>query len=99
MVITLVSLVPMEPGAKALATERAAFTVSEALAARVLAPALVEVTAPIGKVLLYVAGVALVTLTVTVHEPPAGMLPPLSATLGPLLAPVTTPPHVVAPAG
>src|SRR5471032_1258637 len=39
---------------------------------------------------------ALVTLTVTVHEPPAVMLPPLSATLGPLLAPVTTPPHVVA---
>ena len=44
--------------------------------------------------------VALVTFTVTVHEPPAGMVPPESATLAPLLAAVTVPaPHVVAPAG
>ena len=39
-----------------------------------------------------------VTLTVTVHEPPAGTVPPESATLVPLLAAVTVPaPHVVAP--
>ncbi len=41
---------------------------------------------------------ALATLTVTVHEPLAGMLAPESATLLPLLAAVTVPPaHVVAP--
>src|SRR6185312_9206988 len=39
-----------------------------------------------------------VTFTVTVHEPEAGIVPPESATLVPLLAAVTVPPaHVVAP--
>ena len=41
---------------------------------------------------------ALVTFTVTVQEPEAGIVPPDSATLVPLLAAVTVPPaHVVAP--
>ena len=41
---------------------------------------------------------ALVTLTVTVHEPLAGIVPPESATLLALFAAVTVPPaHVVAP--
>ena len=41
---------------------------------------------------------ALVTFTVTVHEPPAGIVPPESAALVPLFAAVTVPPvHVVAP--
>src|ERR1700674_2149300 len=43
---------------------------------------------------------ALETLTVTVHEPLAGIVAPESATLGPLLAAVTVPPtHVVVPFG
>ena len=87
MVRTEVSLVPIDAAANAFATESAAFTVSEAFAAAVLAPALAEVSAPAAIELLYVPGVALVTLTVTVHEPPAGMVPPESATLVPPLAP------------
>ena len=48
--------------------------------------------------LLYVAGVALVTFTVTVQLPEAGIVAPLRTTLVPLLAAVTVPPaHVVAP--
>jgi hypothetical protein len=43
---------------------------------------------------------ALVTLTVTVQEPLAGTVPPVSATLVPLFAAVTLPaPQVVAAAG
>src|SRR5438045_2254285 len=40
---------------------------------------------------------ALVTFTVTVHEPLAGTVPLASATLAPLFAAVSVPPHVVAP--
>src|SRR5438552_6616225 len=40
---------------------------------------------------------ALVTFTVTVHEPLAGIVPPESARDVPLFAAVTVPPHVVAP--
>ena len=40
---------------------------------------------------------ALVTFTVTVHEPLAGTVPPESATLLPPFVAVTVPPHVVAP--
>src|SRR5258706_7759 len=93
-----VSLVPTDAGANAFATASAAFTVSVALAATVLAPAFAEVTAPIGSVLAYEPDAALVTLTVTVHAPPAGIVPPESATLLPPFAAVTAPaPHVVAP--
>jgi hypothetical protein len=59
---------------------------------------LVVVTAPIASVLVYVAADALVTFTVTVHEPLAGIVAPESATVLPPLAAVTTPPtQVVAP--
>src|SRR5205814_5471288 len=58
----------------------------------------VVVSAPAAIELLYVAAVPLVTVTVTVHEPLAGIVPPESATLPPPLAAVTAPPtHVVAP--
>src|SRR5690242_13784606 len=87
----------MELGAKLFATEGALFTTSDALAAAVLAPAFVVVSAPTAIVSLYVPGVALVVFTITVHEPDAGIVPPESATLVPLFAAVTTPPHVVAP--
>src|SRR5438270_453769 len=80
IVRTLGSLVPMETGANAFATVSALSTVRLALAAAVLAPAFVVVSAPAAIVLLYVAGVALVTLTVTVHEPLAGIVAPESAT-------------------
>ena len=71
--------------------------VSVSLAAARFAPALVVVSAPIGKVLVNEPGAAPVTFTVTVHDPPAGMVAPESCTLLPLLAAVTTPPQVVAP--
>ena len=99
MVITLASLVPTEAGAKALATVMAEATVSVSLAEAVLAPALVLVTAPAASVLVSLPDVLLVTFTVTVHEPLAGIVPPESATLVPPFAAVTTPaPQVVAPA-
>ena len=98
IVSTLVSLVPIEAGVNDLATVSAFNTVRLALAAAVLAPAFVVVSAPEAIVLLYVAGVALVTFTVTVHEPLAGIVAPLRATLVPLFAAVTVPPaQVVAP--
>ena len=52
MVSTLASLVPIEAGANAFATVSAPSTVSVALAAAVLAPALVVVSAPIAIELL-----------------------------------------------
>src|SRR6185312_16945845 len=98
MVSTLASLVPMEAGVNASVAPRPASTVSEALVGAVLAPALVLASAPAAIVLAYVPDVPLVTLTVTVQEPEAGIVPPESATLVPLLAAVTVPPaHVVAP--
>ena len=97
IVSTLVSLVPIEPGVKDLATVSAFRTVRLAFAAAVLAPAFVVVSAPAAIELLYVAAVPLVTVTVTVHEPLAGIVPPESATLPPPLAAVTAPAHVVAP--
>ena len=73
-------------------------TTNESEADAVVAPALVVVTAPAAMVFVYEPGVALVTLTVTVHEPLAGIVPAESATLLPLFAAVTVPPaHVVAP--
>ena len=52
MVRTLVSPVPITAGVKALLAERLESTVSEALAAAVLAPALALVSAPAAIVLL-----------------------------------------------
>ena len=98
IVRTLASLVPMDAGAKALATVSPLSTVIDALAAAVLAPAFVVVRPPIAMVLLYVFAEALVTVTVTVHEPLAGMVAPESAALVPAFAAVTVPPaQVVAP--
>ena len=100
IVITLVSPVPMELGVKTLVTVSRFDTVSVSLAGAVLEPAFVVVSAPAGIVFAYVPAAALVTFTVTVHEPLAGMVPPESATLVPLLAAVTVPaPQVVAPEG
>src|SRR5258706_5332091 len=100
MVSTEVSLVPIEDGAKPFVTATPASTESVAFAATVLAPAFVEVSAPTAMVLLYDPVVPLVTFTVTVQEPLAGIVAPESATLGPLFAAVTLPPaQVVAPAG
>ncbi len=98
IVRTDTSVVPIEAGVNDLATVSAFNTVRLALAAAVLAPAFVVVSAPEAIVLLYVAGVALVTLTVTVHEPLAGIVAPESASEVPLFAAVTVPPaQVVAP--
>ena len=97
IVNTLASLVPMELGANDLATVSAPSTVSDPLTAPVFAPAFVLVMPPPAMVLLYAPATAAVTVTVTVHEPPAGIVPPESATLPPPLAAVTAPPHVVAP--
>src|SRR5438552_1657153 len=81
----------MDAGEKVFAIDGAPLTVRLALAPAVLAPAFVVVRAPAAIVLLYVPGVELVTFTVTVHEPLAGMVPPLNATLVPLFAAVTVP--------
>ena len=95
---TLVSLVPIDAGEKLFAIDGAPLTVSDALALAVFAPALAVASAPTAIVSLYVPGVELVTLTVTVHEPLAGIVPPESAALAPPFAAVTAPPaHVVAP--
>src|SRR5476649_1672623 len=99
MVITLVSPMPMVERLNALATATPESTTREALAATLLAPALLEVSAPMGIVFAYVLALALVTFTVTVHEPLAGIVPAESATLAPPLAAVTAPAQVVAPAG
>ena len=100
IVSTLVSFVPPLGGVNDFATLSGEKTVSDALAATVFAPALIEVTEPIARALAYVAPEALVTLTVTVQEPLAGIVPAESATLEPPFVAVTVPaPHVVAPAG
>src|SRR5882672_12470637 len=79
-------------GANDFATAGCESTVSVA-DAPVAVPALVVVTLPV--LLRYAPAVALVTFTVTVHEPLAGTVAPVSATLVPLLAAVTVAPaHV-----
>ena len=89
---------PMVLAANAFATVSPALTVSVALAAAPLLPELAVVTAPIAIELLYVPAIALVTFTVTVQEPDAGIVPPESATLVPPLVAVTAPPaQLVAP--
>src|SRR6266849_3195130 len=96
-VILSVEVAPGETidGAKFLAIAGCVMTVSVDDAAAAV-PALVVETGPVE--LRYEPAVALVTLTVTVHEPLAGTVAPESATLVPLLAAVTVPPaQVVAP--
>ncbi len=98
MVSTDALLVPIEAGVNDFATESAVATVSVSLADAVFAPPFAVVSAPAAIVLVWLPDVLLVTFTVTVHEPPAGIVAPESATLLPLLAAVTVPPtHVVAP--
>src|SRR5438132_48358 len=98
MVSTLAPPVPIVAGVNVFATAVAVSTVSVAFAAAVLAPAFVVVNAPDAMLLLYVPALALVTFTVTVHEPLAGIVAPERATLAPPLAAVTAPPaQVVAP--
>ena len=93
MVSTEATPVPTAAGVKLFATAGWPSTVRVELAPAE-EPALVVVTAPVE--LLYTPAMALVTFTVTVHEPLAGIVPPESATLVPLLAAVTVPaPHVV----
>ena len=73
-------------------------TVSWAVAGEPLGGPFDEVTALAAMVLSYIPGVMLVTSTVTVQEPMAGTVPPLSETNVPPFPAVTVPPaHVVAP--
>src|SRR5438105_4764667 len=74
-------------------------TVSVAVAAAVFEAALLAVTAPMGMLLIYEFGTALVTSTLTVQLPAAGMLPPLNAMLPAPAFAVTAPPHVLAAFG
>jgi len=100
MVSTEVALGAKADGLKAFATVACESTVSDALPAAELDPALDVVTPPMAMLLAYVAGVPLVTFTVTVQEPEAGTVAPESATLVPLFPAVTLPPtQVVAPEG
>src|SRR5438105_9396139 len=96
MVATEVALgaIGLVPNAFVIVGCASTVSVAEAPAA---VPALVVVTLPVE--LLYEPAVALVTFTLTVHEPLAATVAPVSATLVPLLAAVTVgaPPHVVAP--
>ena len=91
---TEATLVPTAEGAKAFVTTGRASTVKIAEAPAAV-PALVVVTLPVE--LLYAPTVVEVTLTVIVHEPPAGTVPPVSATLAALFAAVSAPPHVETP--
>src|SRR5436190_7938710 len=81
----------------AIATLATAVTVSVALAAAALVPALV-VSAPAGMVFRYVPCVAAVTLTWNVQKLLAGTVPPVSVTL-PAAPEITPPVHVVLVAG
>ena len=96
MVSTDTSPVPIEAALKDFATVRRAITASVAEAPADV-PALVVLTAPL--LFTYEPSAALVTLTVMVHVPLAGTVAPERATLVPLLAAVTVPPHDDAPAG
>src|SRR5450432_338228 len=77
-----------EDGVKAFTAVGRASTSSEA-EAPAEEPAFAVVTLPVE--FTYELADALVTFTVTVHEPFAGTVPPESARLVPALAPVTTP--------
>src|SRR2546423_1185757 len=75
-------------------TEARLATISEPLA-DAFAAALLEVTAPAAGVTVYVPGATAVRLTVTLHVPFAGIVPPESASEPPFAAAVTVPPHVL----
>jgi len=98
IVSTLVSLVPIEAGENTLVAVTSFSTVKVELPAVVFEPAFVVVRPPAGIELANAPALEPWTLTVTVHEPLAGIVPPESATLVPLFAAVTVPPaQVVAP--
>ena len=65
-----------------------------ATAGATLLPLLV-INAPDGTVLIYVPAVDAVTITVTVQEPLAGMIPPVRVTVVPPMGAATVPPQVV----
>ena len=95
MVSVEVPAMPIGFAANAFAIVGCVRTVSVALPAAAV-PAFVVVTLPV--LLRYAPAVALVTFTVTVHEPLAGTVAPESARLVPLFAAVTVAPaQVLAP--
>src|ERR1035441_1780502 len=53
------------------------------------------INAPDGTVLIYVPAIDAVTITVTVQEPLAGMIPPVRVTAVPPMGAATAPPQVV----
>ncbi len=89
MVRTDVPLTPIGFGLNAFASVACAITVKVAEAPAEL-PALVVVIAPVE--FRYAPAAALVTFTVTLHEPLGGTVPPESATLLPFAAAVTVAP-------
>ena len=75
-------------------------TFKTSLAAATFEPPLAVVKPPAAIEFVQEPAVTLVTVTVTVQLPLAGIVPPASATEVPLFAAVTVPPtHVVLPAG
>src|SRR6185503_847063 len=92
MVSTEVAPGAIDEGVKVLATVGRCSTFSVAVAPAAV-PALAVVTLPVG--FGYDPAEALVTFTLTVHEPLAGTLAPESARLAPLLAAVTVAPAQV----
>ena len=81
-------------GVNVFVTVGGASTLSVAVAGEALLPAFVDVTSPARSVFEYVPAVALVTSTVTVQLPFAGIVPPLSCS-EPVVGSDTVPPHVV----
>ena len=94
IVRTEVPVGKIDAGENALATVGAASTVSVAFAATAFVPALAEVTSPAAIVLACAPMVALVTCTLTVQLPAAGIVPPASDT--PVAVCEAVPPQVVA---
>ena len=83
-------------GLKFFVTVGGESTSSVAVAGPGFEPPFAVVSAPMITMLLYEFAAALVTFTVTVQLPAAGMVPPVSATELPPFAAVAVPPHVVA---
>src|SRR5690242_2761863 len=74
-------------------------TVSVPLAAAALLPPLAVARPPAATVFTWLPATVPITLTVTVHEPFAGIVPPESATEVPAATAVTVPPQLLTPAG
>src|SRR4051812_26044636 len=74
-------------------------TVSLPLAAATLLPPLAVARPPAATLFTWLPARVPIPLTVTVHEPFAGMVPPDSPTEGPAPVAVTVPPQLLAPAG